>query len=141
MKNYHQTRVYRLLYLSRSCRTDLNVLSQRKNGSLLVEQRSGKKMKKKVRPMNLESFYSVSRSSQKWVGTLLFLSSSKGSLLMQQDDSPPSQIRMALVAHKKLDLVPCISVFIQQIGNPNPHTRWPTLWESLRALKAHPKGG
>ena len=46
-------------YLSRCCRTDLNNLSQRKIGSLLVEQRSRMKNLKDVRPMNLESFCCV----------------------------------------------------------------------------------
>ena len=44
-------------------------------------------MQKEVRPMNLESFCCIFRSSQKWVGTLFLLESSNGSLLEQQEDS------------------------------------------------------
>ena len=97
-------------------------------------------MKKEVRPMNLESFCSVSRSSQKWAGTLLFLSSSKGSLLMQQDGYPPSQIRMAMVVHKKLNLESSICAFLQGICNPNHPYRWLALLERFCAAKRLPKG-
>ena len=90
--------------------------------------------------MNLEPFCSVSRSSQKWVGTLLFLSSRKKSLIMQQDDSPPSQIWMAMVAHKKLNLESSICAFIQGIYNPNLPYMWSALLGSFSASKTLPKG-
>ena len=97
-------------------------------------------MQKKARSMNLVSFCSVSRSSQKWVGTLLFLSSSKGSPQEQQEDFPPSQIRMDLVAHQKLNLELSICALLQKLGNPNVYTRWPALRRSLRGLKLIKRG-
>ena len=49
--------VWRTRYLCRPCWIGLYNLSQKKIRSLLVEQRSGKKILKEVRPTNLESFF------------------------------------------------------------------------------------